>query len=58
MTSCESLLVNNFEEVREEKREELFKLSETFSSITTSAAITDEDLLMMDMMVMTSIESL
>jgi len=57
LTSSESLLVNNFEEVREEKREELFKLSETFSTITTSAAITDQDLLMMEMMVMTSIVS-
>ena len=57
LTSSESLLVNNFEEVREEKCEELFKLSETFSTITTSAAITDQDLLMMEMMVMTSIES-
>ena len=58
LTSCESLLVNNFEEVREEKYEELFKLSETFSTITTSAAITDQDLLMMEMMEMTSIVSL
>jgi hypothetical protein len=58
LTFSESLLVNNFEEVREEKREELFKLSETFSTITTSAAITDQDLLMKEMMVMTSIESL
>ena len=58
LTSIESLLVNNFEELREEKREELIKLGETFSTITTSAAITDQDLLMMEMMVMTSIESL
>jgi len=57
LTSYESLLVNNFVEVREEKCEELFKLSETFSTITTSAAITDQDLLMMEMMVMTSIVS-
>ena len=39
-------------------REELFKQSETLSTITTSAAINDQDLLMMEMMVMTSIESL
>jgi hypothetical protein len=58
LTSSESLLVNSFEELREEMREVLFKLGETFSTITTSAAIPDQDLLMKEMMVMTSIESL
>jgi hypothetical protein len=37
--------VNNFEELKEEMREELFKLGETFSTVITPTAITNQDLL-------------